>query len=83
MPRSARRCSAAKKTSRRDAICRVSRARTGIAATDFSRIRNADLRRFMSPALCLSVINGLGLRIEVKSGRGGLNRKKSTRPACV
>ena len=24
-----------------------------------------------------------GLRIEVKSGRGGLNRKKSTRPACV
>ena len=39
--------------------------RTGIAAADFSRIRNADLRRFTVDRLML-IINRLGSRVEVK-----------------
>jgi predicted XRE-type DNA-binding protein len=39
--------------------------RTGIAAADFSRIRNADLGRFTVDRL-MSIINRLGSRIEVK-----------------
>ena len=38
---------------------------TGIAAADFSRIRNADLGRFTVDRL-MTVINRLGSRIEVK-----------------
>ncbi len=38
---------------------------TGIAAADFSRIRNADLRRFTVNRL-MTVINRLGSRVEVK-----------------
>ena len=38
---------------------------TGIAAADFSRIRNADLGRFTVDRL-MSVINRLGSRVEVK-----------------
>jgi predicted XRE-type DNA-binding protein len=38
---------------------------TGVAAADFSRIRNADLRRFTVDRL-ISVINRLGSRVEVK-----------------
>ena len=38
---------------------------TGIAAADFSRIRNADLGRFTVDRL-MSVLNRLGSRIEVK-----------------
>ncbi len=37
---------------------------TGIAAADFSRIRNADLRRFTVDRL-MAIINKLGSRIEV------------------
>jgi len=44
---------------------RKAEARTGIAAADFSRIRNADLDRFTVDRL-MSVINRLGSRIEVK-----------------
>ena len=44
---------------------RVAHIRTGIAAADFSRIRNADLRRFTVDRL-MSVINRLGSRVEVK-----------------
>jgi len=44
---------------------RAAHDRTGIAAADFSRIRNADLRRFTADRL-MSVINRLGSRIEVK-----------------
>lgn len=43
---------------------RKAHARTGIAAADFSRIRNADLGRFTVDRL-MSVINRLGSRIEV------------------
>ena len=43
---------------------REAQARTGIAAADFSRIRNADLARFTADRL-MSIINRLGSRIEV------------------
>jgi predicted XRE-type DNA-binding protein len=44
---------------------RAAHARTGIAAADFSRIRNADLARFTVDRL-MSILNRLGSRVEVK-----------------
>jgi predicted XRE-type DNA-binding protein len=44
---------------------RAAHDRTGIAAADFSRIRNADLGRFTIDRL-MSIINRLGSRVEVK-----------------
>jgi len=44
---------------------RAAHARTGIAAADFSRIRNADLGRFTLDRL-MAILNRLGARIEVK-----------------
>jgi len=44
---------------------RAAHSKTGIAAADFSRIRNADLGRFTVDRL-MSIINRLGSRIEVK-----------------
>jgi predicted XRE-type DNA-binding protein len=44
---------------------RAAHGRTGIAAADFSRIRNADLDRFTVDRL-MSIINRLGSSIEVK-----------------
>lgn len=44
---------------------RAAHARTGIAAADFSRIRNADLGRFTADRL-IAVLNRLGSRVEVK-----------------
>ena len=44
---------------------RGAQGRTGIAAADFSRIRNADLGRFTVDRL-MSIINRLGSRVEVK-----------------
>lgn len=44
---------------------RAAHTRTGIAAADFSRIRNADLQRFTVDRL-MSVINRLGSRVDVK-----------------
>ena len=44
---------------------RAAEARTGIAAADFSRIRNAGLSRFTVDRL-ISIINRLGSRVEVK-----------------
>src|SRR5205807_1468012 len=44
---------------------RAAHAHTGIAAADFSRIRNADLGRFTVDRL-MSIINRLGSRVEVK-----------------
>jgi predicted XRE-type DNA-binding protein len=44
---------------------RAAHLRTGIAAADFSRIRNADLGRFTVDRL-MSIINRLGSQIEVK-----------------
>ena len=44
---------------------RAAHARTGIAAADFSRIRNADLGRFTIDRL-MAILNRLGARVEVK-----------------
>ncbi|MCX6625797.1 MAG: helix-turn-helix transcriptional regulator [Acidobacteria bacterium] len=44
---------------------RQANVRTGIAAADFSRIRNADLGRFTVDRL-MGILNRLGSRIEVK-----------------
>jgi predicted XRE-type DNA-binding protein len=44
---------------------RGAQGRTGIAAADFSRIRNADLKRFTVDRLML-IINRLGSRVEVR-----------------
>ncbi|MGB6943813.1 MAG: helix-turn-helix transcriptional regulator [Bryobacteraceae bacterium] len=44
---------------------RAAQARTGFAAADFSRIRNADLARFTADRL-MSILNRLGSRVEVK-----------------
>jgi len=44
---------------------RGAHSRTGFAAADFSRIRNADLGRFTVDRL-MSIINRLGSRIEIK-----------------
>ena len=50
---------------REELTVRAAQARTGIAAADFSRIRNADLGRFTVDRL-MSIINRLGSRVEVK-----------------
>ena len=44
---------------------RAAHSRTGIAAADFSRIRNAALGRFTLDRL-MAILNRLGSRIEVK-----------------
>jgi predicted XRE-type DNA-binding protein len=44
---------------------RAARARTGVAAADFSRIRHADLGRFTTDRLIM-ILNRLGSRVEVK-----------------
>src|SRR5690242_1603128 len=44
---------------------RGAHGRTGTAAADFSRIRNADLGRFTIDRL-MSIINRLGSRVEVR-----------------
>jgi len=50
---------------REELSVRGAHSRTGIAAADFSRIRNADLGRFTLDRL-VSIINRLGSRIEIK-----------------
>ena len=49
---------------RRDLSVRAAHAETGIAAADFSRIRNADLGRFTVDRL-MTALNRLGARVEV------------------
>ncbi len=44
---------------------RAAHDRTGFAAADFSRVRNADLGRFTVDRL-LSILNRLGSRVDVK-----------------
>jgi predicted XRE-type DNA-binding protein len=63
------------KTVDRDQLSvREAQARTGIAAADFSRIRNAALGRFTADRLT-PIINRLGSSVEVvvkvKRGKGG------------
>ena len=53
------------KTLDREALTvRQAQERTGIAAADFSRIRNADLKRFTLDRL-MGIVNKLGGRIEL------------------
>ncbi len=54
---------------------RAAHDRTGIAAADFSRIRNANLGRFTVDRL-MSIINRLGSRVDVKV------RVRPARPAA-
>jgi predicted XRE-type DNA-binding protein len=50
---------------REELTVRAAHARTGFAAADFSRIRNADLNRFTADRL-VSILNRLGSRVDVK-----------------
>jgi predicted XRE-type DNA-binding protein len=50
---------------REELTVRAAHARSGFAAADFSRIRNADLARFTADRL-MSILNRLGSRVEVK-----------------
>jgi predicted XRE-type DNA-binding protein len=50
---------------RKGLTLRAAQAKTGIAAADFSRIRNSDLRRFTVDRL-MTIINRLGARVEVR-----------------
>ncbi len=50
---------------REELTVRAAQARTGFAAADFSRIRNADLSRFTADRL-VSMLNKLGSRVDVK-----------------
>jgi len=54
-----------KSLDRKQLSVRQAQALTGIAAADFSRIRNADLGRFTLDRL-MSIINRLGSSVEVK-----------------
>jgi predicted XRE-type DNA-binding protein len=54
-----------KKLDRGKLTVRAAHALTGIAAADFSRIRNADLSRFSLDRL-VTLLNRLGARVEVK-----------------
>ncbi len=54
-----------KSLDREQLTVRAAHARTGIAAADFSRIRNADLGRFTVDRL-MSILNRLGARVEIK-----------------
>jgi predicted XRE-type DNA-binding protein len=55
---------------------RKAHARTGIAAADFSRLRNADLSRFTADRL-ISILNRLGSKVEIslKIRRGGTAKR--------
>lgn len=54
-----------KKLDRERLTVRAAQTRTGVAAADFSRIRNADLGRFTLDRL-MSILNRLGAKIEVR-----------------
>jgi predicted XRE-type DNA-binding protein len=61
---------------------RTAHARTGIAAADFSRIRNANLGRFTLDRL-VSIINRLGSRVEVKVKIRSMHRAESATISCA
>ncbi len=54
---------------------RATHARTGIAAADFSRIRNADLGRFTADRL-IAVLNRLGVRVECESPGASCQKRR-------
>ena len=57
---------------------RKAQAQTGIAAADFSRIRNADLSRFTGDRL-MAILNRLGSRVEL-SVKVRRTRRSEPRP---
>jgi predicted XRE-type DNA-binding protein len=59
---------------RKKLTVRAAHALTGIAAADFSLIRNADLGRFTLDRL-VSIINRLGSRVEIKVNVRALDRR--------
>ncbi|HUI57745.1 MAG TPA: XRE family transcriptional regulator [Bryobacteraceae bacterium] len=62
---------------REELTVRAAQTRTGFAAADFSRIRNADLGRFTADRL-MSILNWLGSRVEGKIRvrlRGSVQRR--------
>ena len=59
---------------------RQAQVRTGIAAADFSRIRNADLGRFTVDRL-MSIINRLGSRVDVRVKARPASRAERRAPA--
>ena len=67
----------AKMLDRKKLTVRAAHAMTGVAAADFSRIRNADLDRFTLDRL-VSIINRLGSRVEVKVNVRALDRRNKT-----
>ena len=54
-----------KELDRQGLTVRAAQRQTGIAEADFSRIRNADLRRFTIDRL-ISIVNRLGSRLDIK-----------------
>ena len=60
---------------------RAAQDRTGIAAADFSRIRNANLGRFTVDRL-MSIINRLGSRVEVRVRVRRAETAQSAATAC-
>lgn len=60
---------------------RAAQDRTGIAAADFSRIRNANLGRFTVDRL-MSIINRLGSRVEVRVRVRRAETTQSAATAC-
>ncbi len=69
------------KTLDRDGLSvRGAHGRTGVAAADFSRIRNADLKRFTVDRLML-IINRLGSRVEVRIKVRPAKRTEQSLPA--
>lgn len=59
---------------RKELSVRAAHAETGIAAADFSRIRNADLGRFTVDRL-MSIINRLGSKVEVSVSVRAVRRR--------
>lgn len=66
---------------RRKLTVRAAHTATGIAAADFSRIRNADLARFTLDRL-MSIIGRLGFEVEIKIKVKSLTPRTRSRKAA-
>ena len=69
-----------KKLDRDGLSVRKAQSLTGIAAADFSRIRNADLSRFTVDRL-MTIMNRLGSRVEVTVRISRIRKRKDDAPA--
>jgi predicted XRE-type DNA-binding protein len=66
---------------RKKLTVRAAHAETGIAAADFSRIRNADLGRFTVDRL-MSIIGRLGSKVEIKISVRSIASRSRNRKAA-